>query len=296
MLSNVAPKHIKSQSAMEYLMTYGWAILIIAIVLAALFSLGVFSPTAYTPKASPGSCQVFRPNGPGTTSFINLEGICNGELPQYVAQFNGQNGDITAPLPTTKVTNTTVSIWIFASSNPVSNTNIFLIGNNGGTNGYGVFVECANNNLAILESSVRWICTGATFNSLEWQNIVLDSIGHNGNVTYEIYLNGAEVYKSGQQSPPPTPISPMYIGHDPANGGYFPGYIANVQIYNTALSSNDIQALYQEGIGGAPINLQNLVGWWPLNGNTNDYSGNDNNGVASGVTYSSSWYSGYSAP
>lgn len=33
----------KAQSAMEYLMTYGWAILIIAIVLAALFSLGVFN-------------------------------------------------------------------------------------------------------------------------------------------------------------------------------------------------------------------------------------------------------------
>ncbi len=34
---------VKLQSAMEYLMTYGWAILIIAIVLIALFSLGVFS-------------------------------------------------------------------------------------------------------------------------------------------------------------------------------------------------------------------------------------------------------------
>jgi len=33
----------KAQSAMEYLMTYGWAILIIAVVLGALFSLGVFS-------------------------------------------------------------------------------------------------------------------------------------------------------------------------------------------------------------------------------------------------------------
>ncbi len=33
----------KAQSAMEYLMTYGWAILIIAVVLAALFSLNVFS-------------------------------------------------------------------------------------------------------------------------------------------------------------------------------------------------------------------------------------------------------------
>ena len=36
-------KGFKAQSAMEYLMTYGWAILIIAVVLAALFALGVFS-------------------------------------------------------------------------------------------------------------------------------------------------------------------------------------------------------------------------------------------------------------
>ncbi len=36
-------KQRKAQSAMEYLMTYGWAILIIAVVLGALFSLGVFS-------------------------------------------------------------------------------------------------------------------------------------------------------------------------------------------------------------------------------------------------------------
>ncbi|MGC8538128.1 MAG: hypothetical protein ACP5MZ_04090 [Candidatus Micrarchaeia archaeon] len=34
---------MKLQSAMEYLMTYGWAILIVAVVLAALFELGVFN-------------------------------------------------------------------------------------------------------------------------------------------------------------------------------------------------------------------------------------------------------------
>ncbi|MGC8496125.1 MAG: hypothetical protein ACP5MX_02880 [Candidatus Micrarchaeia archaeon] len=33
---------------MEYLMTYGWAILIIAIVLAVLFFLGVFSSSTFT--------------------------------------------------------------------------------------------------------------------------------------------------------------------------------------------------------------------------------------------------------
>ncbi len=37
----------KAQSAMEYLMTYGWAILIISIVLAALFALGVFSSSSF---------------------------------------------------------------------------------------------------------------------------------------------------------------------------------------------------------------------------------------------------------
>ena len=33
----------KAQSAMEYLITYGWAILIIAVVLGVLFQLGVFN-------------------------------------------------------------------------------------------------------------------------------------------------------------------------------------------------------------------------------------------------------------
>ncbi len=40
-------KNFKAQSAMEYLMTYGWAILIIAIVLAALYILGVFNGSAF---------------------------------------------------------------------------------------------------------------------------------------------------------------------------------------------------------------------------------------------------------
>ncbi len=41
----------KAQSAMEYLMTYGWAILIIAVVLAALFELGVFNGSNLAPQA-----------------------------------------------------------------------------------------------------------------------------------------------------------------------------------------------------------------------------------------------------
>ena len=40
----------KGQAAMEYLMTYGWAILVIVIVLAALLYLGVFNITERTPN------------------------------------------------------------------------------------------------------------------------------------------------------------------------------------------------------------------------------------------------------
>ena len=36
----------KSQSALEYLMTYGWAILIIVIVAGVLYSLGIFNPSS----------------------------------------------------------------------------------------------------------------------------------------------------------------------------------------------------------------------------------------------------------
>ena len=46
-------KAFRLQSAMEYLMTYGWAILIIAVVLGALFSLGIFNPAFLAPKVQP---------------------------------------------------------------------------------------------------------------------------------------------------------------------------------------------------------------------------------------------------
>jgi hypothetical protein len=86
----------KSQAAMEYLMTYGWAILIIALSLIVLYSLGIMNPKNFTPRSPPGSCFVFRPNGPGTTDFISLQGTC-GYLPMYVGSFNGVNSYVKVP-------------------------------------------------------------------------------------------------------------------------------------------------------------------------------------------------------
>ncbi len=73
-------KATKAQSAMEYLMTYGWAILIIAVVLAALDLLGVFNGSAFVGTAclaTPGytcSNPVLATNGMLNFSFEQSTG------------------------------------------------------------------------------------------------------------------------------------------------------------------------------------------------------------------------------
>lgn len=52
----------KAQSAMEYLMTYGWAILIVIIVAAALYALGVFNPATFTGRTATGFTQLGAPS------------------------------------------------------------------------------------------------------------------------------------------------------------------------------------------------------------------------------------------
>jgi hypothetical protein len=39
----------------------------------------------------------------------------------------------------------------------------------------------------------------------------------------------------------------------------------------------------------APVDPNHIVGWWPLNGDTNDYSGNNNNGAPTAITYLSQY-------
>ncbi len=71
------------------------------------------------------------------------------------------------------------------------------------------------------------------------------------------------------------------------DGTVYVGDIANVQLYKTALSASQLNALYMEGVDAPPAQSADLVGWWPLNGNTNDYSGNGYTGTPSNITYGS---------
>jgi hypothetical protein len=63
----------KGQTALEYLMTYGWAILIVIIVVAALYALGLTKPCKWT------GTQVTVPGGFSTDrAYIKVTSIPNG--------------------------------------------------------------------------------------------------------------------------------------------------------------------------------------------------------------------------
>ena len=76
------------------------------------------------------------------------------------------------------------------------------------------------------------------------------------------------------------------IGWQAPDGGRdFYGSIADVQLYSSVIPASAAATLYSNGLGSSPVQTSGLIGWWPLAGNAKDYSGNNNNGVATNVIY-----------
>ena len=81
-----------------------------------------------------------------------------------------------------------------------------------------------------------------------------------------------------------TTIGNVWVGFVP-NRESFNGSISDVQVYSFSLTQSQITQIYKEGMGGSPFSGIGLVAWWPLDGNANDYSGNNNNGVPTNVQW-----------
>ena len=283
--SRVEELKVKSQAAMEYLMTYGWAILIIALSLVVLYSLGIMNPKNFIPRAPPGSCFVFRPNGPGTTDYVSLQGTC-GYLPMYVASFNGVSSYISVPDSVSlNPKNISVELWFKASN--TGNREFVEKRTSSNAGGFGIQGDISGSSKieGWIYDSGSWYATRGiqtiTPQYNVWHQVILTYDGSYLRVYIDAKLD-AQVAHSGSIS---STTAPVRIGL--SNTGLYPinGSIANVQIYNTALTPQEIQYLYQEGLGGGPVRLQNLVAWWPLNGDAKDYSGNNNHGTIYNVTF-----------
>jgi hypothetical protein len=149
---------------MEYLMTYGWAILIIAVVLGALFSLGVF-------------------NGGGTlgTACIGSSGfLCtglsyshtSGNLIVTIGQSTGSNWGSTSsnnfivfvPQGTSTATG---GIPIVAAANvAVLGTVDTAFTSGSSQTGVNLPASAANTVIGSTVSGAIWVCAGSTSNAL----------------------------------------------------------------------------------------------------------------------------------
>ena len=248
--------------------------------------MGVFDSANFAPKAQPGSCQVFK-----TVAATSLEGTCNNELPQYVAQFNGASSYILISSgPTLNYNPVTLTSWIY-QTNQCSSQCVITIGHTTGGYWGGGLVTRPNQIVSIFDGAGAEV-PNDIISAGQWYFVA----GSYDGSTIKLYVNGQFISSTTPNSITPNSITGVGIGSYLDGSQFFQGSITNVQIYNTSLSANDVAALYYEGIGGAPQNTQNLVGWWPLNGNANDYSGNNNNGAAVNVVYTGSWEEGYSQP
>lgn len=308
----------RAQSAMEYLATYAWAILIIVVVAGVLFYIGIFNKGTFSPGASGGSCVIVRPQGPGSTEFLSRQGLCNVN-PKFVATFNGLDTWVDIH-PNSLLTSNTITVTGWADIRGPSRdffdfiavkngewdiaicgtTNFFLCYYEyGGGGGAGLYVlskggcNCISYNSEPIQIN-RWYFVSMVITNATESN-ARESVYLNGDTT-PVLVGGAVMGVGGV----PTYVlknQNVTIGYGLFGVQFMNGSIANVQAYTTALSPGALQQLYLEGIGGAPIDLQDLAGWWPLNGNTNDYSGNKLNGFATGdVGYSNQWTTDYITP
>ncbi|MCL5976177.1 MAG: hypothetical protein M1580_01095, partial [Candidatus Parvarchaeota archaeon] len=106
-------KSKRSQSALEYMMTYGWAILIIVIVAVILYSMGIFNPSSSVTFTSSG----FSPFTISSTicNSIGLKlGIVAGPIPA------GANSITVSKVFLTSVTGANTTEASYTLTNPVS--------------------------------------------------------------------------------------------------------------------------------------------------------------------------------
>ena len=97
-----------------------------------------------------------------------------------------------------------------------------------------------------------------------------------------IYINGIlDTIATSTVTSIQNTSQPFRIGKPQHNANSLIGSIDDIKIYNRALSDQEIYQLFN------PSTSQGLIAHYPLNGNANDSSGNNNNGTLSGVTFAS---------
>ena len=202
-------------------------------------------------------------------SYIEFPGILNNNLPQYSINFWAYPTAYDDPFITSWVNYNPDLCGDYAIS--TSSGFIYVSAYDGSGEGFTSADKPPLNQWSMVTVTATGGGTGST-------TVYVNGGSPSSGTSSYVSQAGSTITLFGSQISPNCATVP---------GNALKGDMANVQFYNTSLSTNAIAALYNEGIEGAPIisGSNNLVAWFPLDGNSNDYSGNSNNAQYANLTF-----------
>jgi hypothetical protein len=193
---------------------------------------------------------------------------------QGSAEFDGTSDYIQLDTPFS-YTNHTIAAWVYVNNTATWRT---LFSSNDSTASDGIRVAIQSNDYINYQVNAVSISFGLT-----QDNWVYFTGSYDGS-TLKLYLDGSLI--SSQSTSQSIDISTnARIGQLSYNGEYFDGNLANVAIWNRALSSDEINSVMWKSYDALEATEKSgLQAWYRLDDisgtNVPDSSGNGNNGTA----------------
>lgn len=185
------------------------------------------------------------------------------------ASFDGAtNGIMADNSPALNSDFTTISFWVKPDELPGSGE-VFLISNGGWQE--RLKISLPSHGKPVFTTHSEGACcsdmdSGTPLTVGEWTHVAMT---HDGTKDI-IYLNGALASEKEVSGALDKTTHPLGIGYDPIDGsGFFKGSIDEVQIYNRALSAEEIATLFADQ-QTAPVVDGDLVASYSFSGNAND--------------------------
>ena len=191
----------------------------------------------------------FNGNANDISSYGN-HGIVNGpaltndrfNIENNAYSFDGINDYIEVPHDTSLNLSTSLSISIWV--NAYNNTQGYLVAK-GDHNYYAVSIGPNNSILSFF----AWLNSNffiAPFTYVnEWKNVILTFDSSSGELIH--YIDGVKILTSSYSNPINTTTANLQIGRRLPSAYYYEGLIDDIAIYNHALSSDEIQAIFHDG-------------------------------------------------
>jgi hypothetical protein len=225
-------------------------------------------------------------SGNGNNGTVNGATLTNDRFgnANSAYSFNGSSDYIGVPSGNTTSLNVTgdftLSFWLKTSQGAnhiisfgdVINTNSggYLAGLNDGSAPFGY--------LGFSTQGI-WHVSTITLNDNNWHNLVVTLKAD----TIRLYIDNTLNVQTTGVLPPLSWSGSRTIGsRNDFFNGWYQGILDDISVYNRALSAAEINSVFNS-ICTADITT-GLIGNYPFNGNANDISGNNNNGVVFGAT------------